>query len=141
MTQQAMTVSCEDLRFRYRPDAPEMRFDCAFSAGEVTALIGPSGSGKSTLLNLIAGFETPQAGAIRFDGEMPSAAKMLDTLLHEIFHAIFWAYGIEDKDEEERTVSTMATGWAAFLRDNPAFNTWMTELLQQLQQFPIGRGV
>lgn len=37
--------------------------------GEVTALIGPSGCGKTTLVNLVAGFTTPNAGAIRFNGK------------------------------------------------------------------------
>ena len=32
------------------------------------SLLGPSGSGKTTLLRVIAGFETPDAGAIRFRG-------------------------------------------------------------------------
>lgn len=71
--------------------------------------------------------------AIRFDGDIPSAAKMLDTITHEIFHAIFWAYSLNDKDDEERTVSSMSSGWVAFLRDNPAFNAWMMGLLARLQ--------
>ena len=71
--------------------------------------------------------------AIRFNGEMPSAAKMLDTVVHEIFHAIFWSYDLSDKDDEERTVSSMATGWVAFLRDNPAFNAWMMGIVARLQ--------
>jgi iron(III) transport system ATP-binding protein len=33
--------------------------------GELVALLGPSGSGKTTLLRLIAGFDTPDRGAIR----------------------------------------------------------------------------
>jgi len=33
-------------------------------AGEVVAITGPSGSGKSTLLGLIAGLDTPTAGAV-----------------------------------------------------------------------------
>ncbi|WP_245444992.1 ABC transporter ATP-binding protein [Pseudaminobacter soli (ex Li et al. 2025)] len=37
-----------------------------FPAGSFTALLGPSGCGKSTLLRLIAGFEAPDAGSIRF---------------------------------------------------------------------------
>jgi putative ABC transport system ATP-binding protein len=36
---------------------------------EFLALMGPSGSGKSTLLNLIAGIDTPDAGAIEFAGK------------------------------------------------------------------------
>ncbi|WP_263081051.1 polyamine ABC transporter ATP-binding protein [Endozoicomonas sp. Mp262] len=37
--------------------------------GEIFALLGGSGSGKSTLLRMLAGFETPSAGAIYLDGE------------------------------------------------------------------------
>lgn len=36
--------------------------------GGFTALLGPSGCGKTTLLRLIAGFEQPDAGKVRFDG-------------------------------------------------------------------------
>jgi ABC-type Fe3+/spermidine/putrescine transport system ATPase subunit len=36
---------------------------------EIVALLGPSGSGKTTILRLVAGFETPDGGAIRVDGE------------------------------------------------------------------------
>lgn len=37
--------------------------------GEIMALLGPSGSGKTTLLRLLAGFETPDGGAIRVGEE------------------------------------------------------------------------
>ena len=36
--------------------------------GEFFSLLGPSGCGKTTTLRMIAGFETPSAGAIRVDG-------------------------------------------------------------------------
>jgi NitT/TauT family transport system ATP-binding protein len=36
--------------------------------GEFVCLVGPSGCGKSTLLNLIAGLESPDAGALYADG-------------------------------------------------------------------------
>jgi spermidine/putrescine transport system ATP-binding protein len=36
--------------------------------GEFLTLLGPSGCGKTTLLRLLAGFETPEAGAILLDG-------------------------------------------------------------------------
>lgn len=45
--------------------------DISLSAqhGEFLALLGPSGSGKTTLLRVIAGLETPDAGAVIFAGE------------------------------------------------------------------------
>lgn len=36
--------------------------------GEILAILGPSGCGKSTLLQMVAGFVTPDAGAIRLRG-------------------------------------------------------------------------
>jgi len=41
-------------------------------AGSFVTLLGPSGSGKTTTLNLIAGFLSPDAGAILFDGAVVS---------------------------------------------------------------------
>jgi spermidine/putrescine ABC transporter ATP-binding subunit len=45
------------------------RVDLDIRAGELFALLGPSGCGKTTLLRMIAGFEQPDAGTIRIDGE------------------------------------------------------------------------
>jgi len=38
-------------------------------AGQFTAVMGPSGSGKSTLMHLLAGLDTPDAGAVHIAGE------------------------------------------------------------------------
>ncbi|MBO6639658.1 MAG: ATP-binding cassette domain-containing protein [Roseitalea sp.] len=59
-----LPVTCDDLLFRYGPDAAPMRFDCTFAPRTITAVMGPSGSGKSTLLALIAGFERAASGRI-----------------------------------------------------------------------------
>jgi branched-chain amino acid transport system ATP-binding protein len=37
--------------------------------GSITGLIGPNGAGKTTAFALIAGFETPTAGRVMFEGE------------------------------------------------------------------------
>jgi ABC-type Fe3+/spermidine/putrescine transport system ATPase subunit len=42
--------------------------DLRIAPGELMTLLGPSGSGKTTLLNLVAGFETPNAGAVMLRG-------------------------------------------------------------------------
>ena len=36
--------------------------------GEFVAIVGPSGCGKSTLMNIVAGFESADAGTVRVDG-------------------------------------------------------------------------
>jgi putrescine transport system ATP-binding protein len=41
------------------------RLSMDIEAGEFVALLGPSGCGKTTLLRMLAGFETPDEGAIR----------------------------------------------------------------------------
>jgi spermidine/putrescine ABC transporter ATP-binding subunit len=38
------------------------------ASGELLTILGPSGSGKTTMLKVVAGFETPDAGAVRIDG-------------------------------------------------------------------------
>jgi branched-chain amino acid transport system ATP-binding protein len=45
--------------------------DASFSvaAGSITGLIGPNGAGKTTAFAMIAGFETPSAGRVVFEGD------------------------------------------------------------------------
>jgi thiamine transport system ATP-binding protein len=78
-------VRLEDVRFSYGDAA--MRFDAEFKPGVVTAVMGASGSGKSTLLNLVAGFETPQAGRVLIGDEevtdRPPAARPVSMMFQE----------------------------------------------------------
>lgn len=75
--------------------------------------------------------------------------EVLATLLHELTHAICWAYTIRlgrRGDTEERMVSTMAVAWAQIYRDNPeliafiatggdemSFDEYMTERARALK--------
>lgn len=55
--------------------------------GTTTVLIGPSGCGKSTLLRMMIGLIQPDAGTIRFQGEIFTTANQL-TLRHRIGYVI-----------------------------------------------------
>lgn len=45
--------------------------------GEFIAILGPSGCGKTTLLRLMAGFQKPTSGQIKFSGKTVSSTKVL----------------------------------------------------------------
>ena len=66
---------------------------------------------------------------IRLQRDMPSPFKAVDTLLHELSHAIFWVYGIHDEDKEERVVGAMGSAWMQIYRDNPWLAKWLNEVL------------
>ena len=44
---------------------------------------------------------------------------LVDTLLHEIFHAMYAVGQLQRKDKEERIVSTFSVLSSGFYRDNP----------------------
>src|ERR1700683_806193 len=54
--------------------------DLLIAEGELTALIGAAGSGKSTLMNILAGLDTPTAGAGGGAGRKPGAMTAKDRL-------------------------------------------------------------
>ena len=57
-----------DLTKRFDAVTAVDRLTLEVEPGELMTLLGPSGCGKTTVLNLIAGFETPDEGAIEMDG-------------------------------------------------------------------------
>lgn len=68
-------------------------------------------------------------GLIRIDPQA-GRIKTLDTLLHELLHAIYWTWNIHDTDDEERTVASMSTGLTQVIRDNPDLLRFILESIK-----------
>ena len=66
--------------------------------GEFLSLLGPSGSGKTTCLMMLAGFETPTAGAIHIDGRSVHALPPRKRGIGMVFqdYALFPHMTVED---------------------------------------------
>jgi hypothetical protein len=67
---------------------------------------------------------------VQFREKYASPAQEAQTVIHEVLHAIFETMGVADKDNEERTVSQLAIGWAMFIRDNPRLAKWIISSLK-----------
>ena len=65
-------ILCQDLFKIYKIADLEVvalrGLDLNVNHGEVVAIVGASGSGKSTLLNILAGYDSPSAGAVHVGG-------------------------------------------------------------------------
>lgn len=63
-------IEMSHVSFRYEEDGPLILDDLSIHIreGEYVAIVGKSGCGKSTIMRLLMGFETPQIGAISYDG-------------------------------------------------------------------------
>jgi len=59
----------------------------AIAKGEIFALLGSSGCGKSTLLRMLAGFETPTAGAIHLEGREISKLAPYERQINMMFQS------------------------------------------------------
>ena len=64
-------IELNNVSFRYGENSPLVVNDLSLKIrpGQYVALVGPTGCGKSTLMRLMLGFETPQKGAIYYDGQ------------------------------------------------------------------------
>ena len=64
-------IELSNVYFRYTDTMPYVvdGMSLKIKAGEYIALVGTTGCGKSTLVRLLLGFETPEKGAVYYDGK------------------------------------------------------------------------
>lgn len=82
-------VELSNVSFRYNEDMPLILDDLSLKIrpGQYVAIVGKTGCGKSTLMRLMLGFETPQRGAVYFDGrdaqtlDLPSLRRQIGVVL------------------------------------------------------------
>lgn len=64
-------IELTNVSFRYSENMPLVidNLSLKIRPGQYVAIVGTTGCGKSTLMRLMLGFETPQKGAVYFDGK------------------------------------------------------------------------
>lgn len=71
VTRLSGTIELDHVFFRYNDHTPYILDDLSLKirSGEYVAIVGKTGCGKSTLMRLLLGFETPEKGAVFYDGK------------------------------------------------------------------------
>lgn len=84
-------IELDGVTRRYGATTAVANVSLSVQDGEFFTLVGPSGCGKTTTLRLVAGFETPTEGAVRFDGENVSNVPPEDRNVGVVFqnYALF----------------------------------------------------
>lgn len=64
-------IELNNVTFRYNEDSPAVlnNLSLKIKSGQYVAIAGKTGCGKSTLMRILLGFETPQKGAVYYDGQ------------------------------------------------------------------------
>ncbi len=64
-------IARNNVSFRYQENMPNVldNLSLKIRPGQYVAIVGATGCGKSTLMRLLLGFETPQKGAVYYDGK------------------------------------------------------------------------
>lgn len=71
VTRLSGSIELNNVSFRYSESMPLVVDDLSLKIrpGQYVAIVGQTGCGKSTLMRLMLGFETPQKGAVYYDGK------------------------------------------------------------------------
>ena len=72
---------------------------------------------------------TEKAQGEFFEEDEKLSSRGVNTLIHEILHALIYQYGLAEdvKDIEEKVVNTTANGLSAVFKDNP----WLIDYIKE----------
>lgn len=113
-TIQGAAVTATGLSRRFGDNSVLRDLDLAIAPGEFVSVVGQSGCGRSTLLRLIAGFDTPDAGEVRIDGQRPDQVWDVLSLMFQEPRLLPWASVLDNV-----TVG-LGEGWSDPARDSQA---------------------
>src|SRR5215217_3147793 len=87
-------IALDDLSKHFGDNIALRNARFTLQSGSFTALLGPSGCGKTTLLRLIAGFEQPTNGSIRFDDRLVASPETMLQPEKRSLGIIFQSYAL-----------------------------------------------
>ena len=71
---------------------------------------------------------------ITYQNEWPCIGKAIDTVIHEVLHAIYHVWDVPEQAEEEPIVSHFGTGIAGVLIDNPGLVSWLNAAAKKARE-------
>ena len=80
--------------------------------------------------NRLWGNHVPAEQKINIDKSIPSEQRVVVVLWHEILHALFDHFDIQENAKEEYLVDTLSQGITMVLKDNPTFRKYVLESLK-----------
>lgn len=87
-------LTIENIEFNYGETKVLRQVSLEINKGELVSLIGPSGCGKTTLLRLIAGFEKPHFGEIKYQDTVISSPQNIQSPSLRRFGVVFQDYSL-----------------------------------------------
>lgn len=122
-------ISIENITYNYGGwDDVFDAFSVSIAWWKKTALVGSSGGGKSTLIKLISAYLTPDAGAIKVDGQDLSKTKLKTYYKHigyltqepSVFDGTIYenlVYALDYSPNEEQLYEVIINAWCEFIYD------------------------
>lgn len=76
----------------------------------------------------------PLSHTIRIRRHIRSRSLVIDTIMHELTHAIWSVFLMKPSDKEERLVHMFASGLTQLLLDNPDFLRWLNDMRKNIRR-------